>query len=243
LYPLFPTRRSSDLLFIADNVCSPQLSKNTILSMKYILFILSLLAVIPATGQNKDTVPDFVSLSSVTVTGYETNHKLLETAGSIGLLTRDEMQRGDNRDIMSALNTIPGVKMEAYSTGNYRISIRGSLLNNPWGIRNVKIYWNDIPLSSPDGTAQKSIDFDPTLIGTVEVLKGPSGSIYGAGNGGVLLLKSTKGEREDTAIETGYTFGSYGYGRFHGLYKTSGDKFNIAANVVSPSYARYSEIN
>ena len=191
---------------------------------------------IPLAGSNN-------SLSTVTVTGYESNRKLLETAGSIAVLKARELQRGDNMDIMPALNSIPGVKMEAFSAGNYRISIRGSLVNNPWGIRNVRVYWNDIPLSSPDGTAQKSIDFDPAVIGSVEVLKGPSGSMYGAGNGGVLLIKNTQAPNGQNSFETGYTGGSYGFGRFQASYKTSGDNFNIAANVVSQRYAGYRENN
>lgn len=184
-----------------------------------------------------------INLSTITVTGYESNRKLLETAGSIAVLKPKELQRGDNMDIMPALNTIPGVKMEAFSAGNYRISIRGSLVNNPWGIRNVRIYWNDIPLSSPDGTAQKSIDFDPAVIGSVEVLKGPSGSMYGAGNGGVLLIKNVQGGNGKSSLETGYTGGSYGFGRFQASYKTSGDNFNIAVNAVSQRYAGYRENN
>ncbi|GAO44670.1 TonB-dependent receptor [Flavihumibacter petaseus] len=184
-----------------------------------------------------------INLSTVVVTGYENNRRLLETAGAIGVLKASQLQRGDNRDIMAAMNTVPGVKMEAYSTGNYRIAIRGSLLNNPWGIRNVRVYWNDLPLSSPDGTTQKSIDFDPALIGSVEVLKGPSGSMYGAGNGGVLLIRNTKAGADENSLETGYTAGSYGYSRFEASYKTSGENFNIAANVVSQRYDGYRENN
>ena len=183
------------------------------------------------------------NLSTVTVTGYDNNRKLLETAGSIAVLKSKELQRGDNMDVMTAVNTIPGVKMEAYSAGNYRISIRGSLVNNPWGVRNVRIYWNDIPLSSPDGTAQKSIDFDPALIGSMEVLKGPSGSMYGAGNGGVLLVKNTQANYGQNTIEAGYTGGSYGFSRFQASYKTAGDNFNLAANVVSQRYDGYRENN
>jgi iron complex outermembrane receptor protein len=184
-----------------------------------------------------------INLSTVTVTGYESNRRLFETAGAIGLLRSKELQRGDNMDIMSAINTIPGVKMEAYSAGNYRISIRGSLVNNPWGIRNVRIYWNDIPLSSPDGTAQKSIDFDPAIIGSVEVLKGPSGSMYGAGNGGVLLIKNVKAEVGQSYFETGFTAGSYGFSRFNASYKTSAENFNIAANIIRQRYNGYRENN
>lgn len=184
-----------------------------------------------------------INLSTVRVTGYDNNRKLLETAGSIGVLKSKDLQRGDNTDIMNAINTIPGVKMEAYTIGNYRISIRGSLVNNPWGIRNVRVYWNDIPLSSPDGTAQKSIDFDPAIIGSMEVLKGPSGSMYGAGNGGVLLVKNTQAANGQSALEAGYTGGLYGLSRFQVSYKTAGKNFNIAANVVSQRYDGYRENN
>lgn len=192
---------------------------------------------------NIEMTSNNLNLGTVTVTGYATNRKLLETAGSIGILKGRELGRGDNMDVMAAINTIPGVKMEAYSAGNYRISIRGSLINNPWGIRNVRIYWNDIPLSSPDGTAQKSIDFDPAIIGSMEVLKGPSGSMYGAGNGGVLLIKNTKAEAGQTSLETGYTAGSYGFSRGQLSYKTSGENFNLTANVIRQRYDGYRENN
>ncbi|HEX5155319.1 MAG TPA: TonB-dependent receptor [Parafilimonas sp.] len=182
-----------------------------------------------------------LNLNSVTVTGYENNRKLSETAGAISILKSKEIQRGDNMDIMPALNTVPGVKMEAYVTGDYRISIRGSLLNNPWGIRNVKLYWNDIPLSSPDGTASHGVDFDPTMIGSIEILKGPSGSIYGAGNGGVLLFKSDRAFTGQNKLETGYTAGSYGFGKWSTAYKTGTNNFNLAANYTHQRYDGYRE--
>lgn len=185
--------------------------------------------------------PGIMNLSSVTVTGYENNRKLSETSGAISILRPREIQRGDNMDIMPALNTIPGVKMEATVTGDYRIAIRGSLLNNPWGIRNLKIYWNGIPMSSPDGTGGHGLDFDPCMIGSIEVLKGPSGSIYGAGNGGVLLFKSYKAFSGQNQLETGYTGGSYGFGKWTTTYKTGNNNFNLAANYTRQRYDGYRE--
>lgn len=67
--------------------------------------------------------------------------------------------------------------------------------------------------------------------------------MYGAGNGGVLLIKNTRGSNGQSTVETGYTGGSYGFGRFQASYKTAGDNFNIAANVVSQRYAGYRENN
>lgn len=186
-------------------------------------------------------IPVSTNLNSIIVTGFENNRKLTETAGSLSVLKQREITRGDNMDIMNALNTVPGVKMEAFVTGNYRISIRGSLLNNPWGIRNVKIYWNDIPLSSPDGTASQRIDFDPAMIGSVEVLKGPSGSTYGAGNGGVILFKTNKASSHQNQLETSFTAGSYGFIRSNTNYKTGTDKYSIAASYTRQRYDGYRE--
>ncbi len=180
-------------------------------------------------------------LNSVTVTGYENNRRLMETAGSIALLTSKEIQRGSNIDIKDALNTVPGVKMEDYVPGDYRISIRGSVISDPWGIRNIKLYWNDIPLSSPDGTASHGVDIDPSLIGSMEILKGPSASLYGSGNGGVILFKSSKGAFGQDQLEAGYTGGSYGLNRFNAHYKTGGEHFNVAANFVDQHYDGYRE--
>lgn len=182
---------------------------------------------------------DSLNLSDIIVTGYENNRKFSETAGAISILKSKEIRRGDNMDIQNVLNTVPGVKMESYVTGDYRLSIRGSLLNNPWGIRNVKLYWNDIPLSSPDGTASHGVDFDPAMIGSIEVLKGPSGSIYGAGNGGVLLFKSERAVAGQNQLETGYTGGSYGFNKWSATYKTGSNTFNLAANYTHQIYTGY----
>ncbi|MCH5684876.1 TonB-dependent receptor plug domain-containing protein [Niabella sp. W65] len=105
------------------------------------------------------------------------------------------------------------------------------------------MYWNDIPLSSPDGTAQKSIDFDPAIIGSVEILKGPSGSMFGAGNGGVLLIKNAKAAIGQNTLEAGYTAGSYGFSRLETSYKAADTNFNIAANIIRQRYDGYRENN
>lgn len=67
--------------------------------------------------------------------------------------------------------------------------------------------------------------------------------MYGAGNGGVLLIKNTKADYERTSLELGYTGGSYGFGRYQVSYKTSGEDFNITANVVRQRYDGYRENN
>jgi iron complex outermembrane receptor protein len=79
--------------------------------------------------------------------------------------------------------------MEERSPASYRLSIRGSSLRSPFGVRNVKIYLNGIPFSDPGGnTYLNQLSF--YNFSAVEILKGPSSSLYGAGMGGVMLVNS-----------------------------------------------------
>src|SRR5690606_27814540 len=73
--------------------------------------------------------------------------------------------------------------------GSYRISIRGSSLRAPFGVRNVKIYYNGIPFTDPGGTSYLN-QLGYNNVNSLEIIKGPAGSLYGAGTGGILLLKN-----------------------------------------------------
>ena len=129
-------------------------------------------------------------LGDIVVVGYQENRSILETPGSISFVNPELISGFDNSSMVYGLNTVAGVRMEERATGSYRISIRGSSLRSPFGIRNVKIYWNGIPFTEPTGTTFLNL-LDVSNMQQVEVIKGPAGSVYGVGNGGVLLINST----------------------------------------------------
>ncbi|MCS5490766.1 TonB-dependent receptor family protein [Algoriphagus limi] len=133
--------------------------------------------------------PLSISLSGVTVNAFETERPLLEQSASISLIGESDFFRFNETSIVNAFNTKPGVRIEERAPASYRVSIRGSSLRAPFGVRNVKVYWNEVPITAPDGTTALNL-FDLSNIRTAEVIKGPSGSIYGAGNGGVINLQS-----------------------------------------------------
>ncbi|QHT69270.1 TonB-dependent receptor plug domain-containing protein [Rhodocytophaga rosea] len=162
------------------------------------------------------------TLNEVVVTGYETNRKLIETAGSIALLSNVDLQRFSNTSLLPAVNTVPGVRMEERSPGSYRLSIRGSLIRAPFGVRNVKVYWNDIPFTDPGGNTYLNL-MDFNAIQNMEIIKGPAGSIYGAGTGGTVLLQSlAKGENKP-GVQVSGIVGSYGLKGLQTLVQTDGD--------------------
>lgn len=150
-------------------------------------------------------------LQEVVIEAFETNRQLAEVPASVGYLKAAEFQRYSNTSILPAVNTVPGVRMEERSPGSYRFSIRGSSLRSPFGVRNIKAYWNGLPFTDGGGNTYLNL-LDFGSIGTLEIIKGPGGSLYGAGTGGVLLMKSPEVKRNQ--IQAGAVFGSYGLQRY-----------------------------
>jgi iron complex outermembrane recepter protein len=150
----------------------------------------------------RDTV-----LQEVLVEAYASDRPLLEVPASIGYISQPQLNRFSNTNLLPAMNTIPGVRMEERSPGSYRFSIRGSLLRSPFGVRNVKVYWNGLPLTDGGGNTYLNL-LDFGAIGSTEVIKGPAGSLYGAGTGGVVLLSSPT--IKDDKVHASVVAGGYG---------------------------------
>jgi len=183
---------------------------------KYVYFSLLLLGQLPAFAQNLAPVPDTtrtVRLPETTVTGYGSRLPLRRTAAAIGVVDAATIGRFNQTSLTQAVNTLPGVRLEERATASYRISVRGSTLRSPFGVRNVKVYYNDIPFTEAAGTTQLNL-IDPAIIGRIEVIKGPAGSVYGAGTGGVVLFSNRKPAANETRGQVGLTVGSFGLRRY-----------------------------
>ncbi|MDB5262442.1 MAG: TonB-dependent receptor [Adhaeribacter sp.] len=177
-------------------------------------------------------------LTEVKVTGYETNRPLLETAGSIGVLQARDINRFNTTSLVPALNLIPGVRMEERATASYRLSIRGSSLRAPFGVRNVKLYLNEIPLVEANGTIPLNL-LDASTIGRIEVIKGPAGSTYGAGTGGTILLETLRAPAGETSAEVGAMVGSYGLRRYNTTVATASEKASFLVRYTKQQLEGY----
>lgn len=153
------------------------------------------------------------TLNEVVVQAYASDRPQLVVPATLGIIKEHELNRFGNVSLLPAFNMVPGVRMEERSPGSYRFSIRGSSLRSPFGVRNVKFYWNGLPLTDGGGnTYLNLIDF--SAVGSMEIIKGPGGSLYGAGTGGVVLLRSPKMAPSDLSYSV--LGGSYGLLRVQG---------------------------
>lgn len=154
--------------------------------MKKVLFFLTLIYTISVNlvyGQ-EDSI---YSIQEVVIRGFESNAKLQLVPSTISVLNKQALQRNSTFSLLPAFNNVAGVRMEERSPGSYRLSIRGSLLRSPFGVRNVKMYLDDFLFTDAGGNAYLNL-LDISNVSRAEILKGPAGSIYGAGTGGAVLL-------------------------------------------------------
>ena len=147
-------------------------------------------------------------LPDVQVHAYEQYGPLLTLPAAVSIVNASDLNQYNNTSILQAVNTIPGVRMEERSPGSYRFGIRGSALESPFGVRNVKVYYNGIPYTDAGGnTYLNQLGF--YNIQSLEIIKGPGSSLYGSGTGGVLLINSMPAQWQPGAT-VNYTGGNYG---------------------------------
>jgi iron complex outermembrane receptor protein len=169
--------------------------KKIFLYIIYILFCLARIASAQVDTKNHD-VGDGIEIIS---------YSLAKSPASVDTIEPNLHQA--NYSIVSGLNTLPGVRMEERSPGSYRLSIRGSLLRSPFGVRNIKVYIDDFLFTDAGGNTYLNA-LDPSSIRSMEVWRGPYGSLYGANTGGVVRIRSY--DVMDTArIKASVTSGSY----------------------------------
>ena len=171
------------------------------------LCLLSFVAICQENG-NRDSVK---VLNEVVVRAFATDRPLNEVAAAVSFLNQKNLERFNNTSLLPAVNTIPGVRMEERSPGSYRFSLRGSLLRSPFGVRNVKMYWNGLPLTDGGGNTYINL-LDFSSVSSLEIIKGPGASLYGAGTGGVVLLNSNLSAQNQ--LHVSLTEGSFALKRY-----------------------------
>jgi iron complex outermembrane receptor protein len=148
-------------------------------------------------------------LKTIYVRAFEKNRTWLNSPDALAIIDSSLLLFGNTNSFLPSLNSQAGVRMEERSPGSFRIAVRGSSLRAPFGVRNIKVYWNQIPFTDAGNNTYFSI-LDPDIFQNIIVSKGPAGGIYGAGTGGVILLNSTTSNQNSVQHQSIYhSLGGY----------------------------------
>jgi iron complex outermembrane receptor protein len=175
--------------------------------LRLILIVLIICSAFCLPAQTNSATDSARILQEVVIKAFEQNRQLKDVSGAINFISANQLERFSNTNILPALNATPGVRMEERSPGSYRLNIRGSTVRSSFGVRNVKVYWNGIPFTDPGGNTYLN-QLSYYNVHSIEVIKGPAGSLYGAGSGGTMLINSQPDTRAAGA-DISYSYGTY----------------------------------
>lgn len=138
-----------------------------------------------------------VSLDSVSVTATKVSTATKDISQSIAVVDEKTIEDNNILNIQEAIENIPGVNAESSTNSpNPRLIIRGAGLKARYGVREIMVMKDGVPLTDPDSfTRFDFIDMQDIL--SVEVQKGP-GSINAVNaTGGVIQLVTKSVFQED----------------------------------------------
>lgn len=189
--------------------------------------------------------PDYLLLETVTVNAYQSLRPIRDVSSSFSQLSLEEVPTLGATGLVNAVNALPGIRMERRSPGSYRINVRGSTLRSPFGVRNVKIYFNQIPVTEPGGNTPLNM-LDMEHLSSLSVIRSPASSLYGAGTGGVIFFDLEGDMPEGTSGLAELGAGSYGYRNWHASVRHRNEDNHIrlmAGGVQTDGYRDHTEMN
>jgi len=155
----------------------------------------------------KDTTVLSGKIEEVTISAFRSPYNLFNTPAPVNLITPLQLEMGNSLTTVEALNQVSGVLMHNGTLNTNRLTIRGIGARSPYATNKIKAYFGEIPLTSGDGETTLE-DLENTAIRRVEIIKGPSSSLFGAGLAGVVLFHPKTAEQNFVKNQT--TIGSFG---------------------------------
>jgi iron complex outermembrane receptor protein len=150
----------------------------------------------------------------VIITATRNQKPLFELSTSVSNLEKENIQTAlPNFQPADVLSRIPGVYAKDRGRNfaqDAKIIIRGFGARTQFGVREIKLFWDGVPLTMADG--QGDIDkLDMSFIKHIEVLKGPLAVLYGNSAGSVVYFESEDGGLKPLSTQIKISGGSYGF--------------------------------
>jgi iron complex outermembrane recepter protein len=138
----------------------------------------------PAAGTESGTLDEIV------VTAEKRNSTVQETAISMTAISGDQLLKQGTQTVEELIGILPGVSMRTAGPGQTEYEMRG-LGANGGSTATVGFYLDDTLLAASAASQSGRTVIDPDLfdLNHAEVLRGPQGTLYGAGSmGGTIKL-------------------------------------------------------
>ncbi|MCG9970827.1 TonB-dependent receptor [Christiangramia crocea] len=147
-------------------------------------------------------------LSEVVLRSTNIPRQLIRTPAAVSLISKNDLERSDNINLVQNFNYIPGVYVNQGALNTNKINIRGIGSRAQYSTNRIKAYINGIPLTTGEGELTLD-DFDPEFLDGIEIYKGPVSSVFGAGLGGAINLYTERKTDNLRSVNGDFTYGSF----------------------------------
>ena len=152
--------------------------------------------------------PSFETLSEVVVRSSSIPKSIIKIPSSVNLITCTDFNRTDATNILESFVNVPGVYVNQGALNTNKINIRGIGARSQYSTNRIQAYFDGIPLTTGEGELTLD-DFDQETLDRIEIIKGPTSSIYGAGLGGSVNLFSKGDRSKDTDVSLKSQYGTF----------------------------------
>jgi len=150
---------------------------------------------------------------------------------------------GSGSPNFSTPDSASGGVIEEYVSDNYKATswltliaglrqthFQGQFTENetdPRFVRNIQVFEDGFPVTQPDGLARTDLT-DPHAYSSIDVVEGPSSTLYGnyATGGAINFHTRTGGEIQ--GLELGADFGNFGYFNDYVTYGVGGERYQVS---------------
>ena len=146
---------------------------------------------VPAEATPPDPAPSG-PVDRIIVRAQRVPRRALSVPAAVSVVDQDAIQVARQQlTLGESLAAVPGVFTQNRQNfaQDLRISIRGFGARARFGIRGIRLLVDGIPTTLPDGQGQVDT-LQLASAGRIEVLRGPSASLYGSAAGGVIRVES-----------------------------------------------------
>ncbi len=177
--------------------------------------------------------PAVEMLETLQVSAARGKRPSLKVPAAVDVLNNDDLSPVSPGIVLNeSFQEIPGIF--AQNPFNFaqdlRLSIRGFGARSSFGIRGIKVLVDDIPQTLPDGQTQVD-SIDPWDIDRMEILRGPSSSLYGNASGGVVSIFTEQGGKEPLNAGASFLGGEYGLRKTRIKFDGTAGKFNYRVSA------------
>ena len=140
-------------------------------------------ATTPAAAENQ-------TVDRIVITAQKREQAAIDVPASVSTVNAERLQRSGAVRLEDYAAQVPGMSITALSRGYTSVVLRGISTGIAQATPSTAYYIDDAPVGSINAYANGSTltpDLDPYDLRRVEVLKGPQGTLYGAGAVGGLL--------------------------------------------------------